>query len=228
MSGPPAAGRARRACSASLLVFAIPPARWAADRGRRRGARAGDREPLHRDRPHRPDRRAAHLRGDRGVCSRSARGCALADASPLGWHLLAALAAAAAVLLKGPVASALIGPAAVAWSSIERPACTDRRRGFLLPARRSRAVAAAVVRLGERRDRRRVRSASSSGTTTSRGSPAARRCSRRTRGGTTSRGSRSISSRGRRFSSAAVVWALRSGRWRTDPHLRFGADRRSR
>jgi 4-amino-4-deoxy-L-arabinose transferase-like glycosyltransferase len=36
-------------------------------------------------------------------------------------HLLAALAAAVAVLLKGPVALALIGPAAVAWLLIERP-----------------------------------------------------------------------------------------------------------
>ncbi len=37
------------------------------------------------------------------------------------WHLLAALAAALAVLLKGPVALALIGPAAVAWMVVERP-----------------------------------------------------------------------------------------------------------
>jgi 4-amino-4-deoxy-L-arabinose transferase-like glycosyltransferase len=37
------------------------------------------------------------------------------------WHLLAALAAAAAVLLKGPVALALIGPAAFAWLLVERP-----------------------------------------------------------------------------------------------------------
>ena len=39
----------------------------------------------------------------------------------LAWHLLAALATAAAVLLKGPVALALIGPAAIAWLVIERP-----------------------------------------------------------------------------------------------------------
>jgi 4-amino-4-deoxy-L-arabinose transferase-like glycosyltransferase len=36
------------------------------------------------------------------------------------WHLLAALAAGVAVLLKGPVALALIGPAAVAWLVVER------------------------------------------------------------------------------------------------------------
>jgi 4-amino-4-deoxy-L-arabinose transferase-like glycosyltransferase len=37
----------------------------------------------------------------------------------LVWHLLSALAAGVAVLLKGPVALALIGPAAVAWLVIE-------------------------------------------------------------------------------------------------------------
>lgn len=37
----------------------------------------------------------------------------------LAWHLLAGLAAAVAVLLKGPVALALIGPAAIAWLVIE-------------------------------------------------------------------------------------------------------------
>jgi 4-amino-4-deoxy-L-arabinose transferase-like glycosyltransferase len=40
--------------------------------------------------------------------------------NPLGWHLLSAVAAAIAVLLKGPVALALIGPAAVAWLVVER------------------------------------------------------------------------------------------------------------
>ena len=39
---------------------------------------------------------------------------------PLTWHLLSAIAAGFAVLLKGPVALALIGPAAVAWLLIER------------------------------------------------------------------------------------------------------------
>jgi 4-amino-4-deoxy-L-arabinose transferase-like glycosyltransferase len=38
----------------------------------------------------------------------------------LAWHLLAATATALAVLLKGPVALALIGPVAVAWLVIER------------------------------------------------------------------------------------------------------------
>lgn len=41
-------------------------------------------------------------------------------AKPLAWHLLSAVAAGVAVLLKGPVALALIGPAAVAWLLIER------------------------------------------------------------------------------------------------------------
>lgn len=39
---------------------------------------------------------------------------------PLAWHLLAAIAAAVAVLLKGPVGPALIGPAAILWLLIER------------------------------------------------------------------------------------------------------------
>lgn len=38
----------------------------------------------------------------------------------LSWHLLSAVAAGVAVLLKGPVALALIGPAAVAWLVVER------------------------------------------------------------------------------------------------------------
>jgi 4-amino-4-deoxy-L-arabinose transferase-like glycosyltransferase len=45
------------------------------------------------------------------------RGC---RAAPLPWHLLSAVAAGLAVLLKGPVALALIGPAAVAWLLVER------------------------------------------------------------------------------------------------------------
>jgi 4-amino-4-deoxy-L-arabinose transferase-like glycosyltransferase len=40
--------------------------------------------------------------------------------SPLAWHLLSAVAAGIAVLLKGPVALALLGPAAVAWLLLER------------------------------------------------------------------------------------------------------------
>lgn len=39
----------------------------------------------------------------------------------VGWHFLAALAAAMAVLLKGPVAIALICPAALVWLAFERP-----------------------------------------------------------------------------------------------------------
>jgi 4-amino-4-deoxy-L-arabinose transferase-like glycosyltransferase len=39
---------------------------------------------------------------------------------PLAWHLLAAIAAAFAVLLKGPVGPALIGPAALLWLFSER------------------------------------------------------------------------------------------------------------
>jgi 4-amino-4-deoxy-L-arabinose transferase-like glycosyltransferase len=46
------------------------------------------------------------------------RGC---HRDSLGWHVLAAIAAAVGVLLKGPVALALIGPAAVAWPVVERP-----------------------------------------------------------------------------------------------------------
>jgi 4-amino-4-deoxy-L-arabinose transferase-like glycosyltransferase len=38
----------------------------------------------------------------------------------LAWHLLAAFAAAFAVMLKGPVGLALIGPAAVVWLLVER------------------------------------------------------------------------------------------------------------
>jgi len=46
--------------------------------------------------------------------------------SNLAWHLLSAVAAGIAVLLKGPVALALIGPAAVAWLLIERRNATVR------------------------------------------------------------------------------------------------------
>jgi 4-amino-4-deoxy-L-arabinose transferase-like glycosyltransferase len=53
------------------------------------------------------------------------RGC---RASPLAWHALSAVAAGLAVLLKGPVALALIGPAAVAWLIVER-----RLSGVRLP-----------------------------------------------------------------------------------------------
>jgi 4-amino-4-deoxy-L-arabinose transferase-like glycosyltransferase len=58
------------------------------------------------------------------------RGCT--SGSPRAWHLLAAVAAALAVLLKGPVALALIGPAAVVWLIVERPAI-PRASWFLIP-----------------------------------------------------------------------------------------------
>jgi 4-amino-4-deoxy-L-arabinose transferase-like glycosyltransferase len=53
-------------------------------------------------------------------------GCPSASPGSVGlpaivWHCIAAVSAAAAVLLKGPVALALIGPAAVAWIVVERP-----------------------------------------------------------------------------------------------------------
>jgi 4-amino-4-deoxy-L-arabinose transferase-like glycosyltransferase len=46
------------------------------------------------------------------------RGC---GNRPLPWHLAAGVAAGLAVLLKGPVALALVGPAAVGWLLVERP-----------------------------------------------------------------------------------------------------------
>ncbi|MBA4189080.1 MAG: hypothetical protein C0467_13865 [Planctomycetaceae bacterium] len=50
------------------------------------------------------------------------RGCTSAkpQTASFAWHLLSAVAAGVAVMLKGPVALALIGPAAVAWLVIER------------------------------------------------------------------------------------------------------------
>jgi 4-amino-4-deoxy-L-arabinose transferase-like glycosyltransferase len=61
------------------------------------------------------------------------RGCCHATPQKhLGTHLLAALAAAMAVLLKGPVALALIGPAAVAWLFVERFR-VPRLSWFLIP-----------------------------------------------------------------------------------------------
>ncbi len=42
-----------------------------------------------------------------------------AERNRLGWFLLAAVAAAAGVMLKGPVALALVGPAAVAWIAVK-------------------------------------------------------------------------------------------------------------
>jgi len=50
----------------------------------------------------------------------------------IAWHVLAAVAAAIAILLKGPVAVALIGPAAVAWLIVERPRVL-RASWFLIP-----------------------------------------------------------------------------------------------
>ena len=47
------------------------------------------------------------------------RGCI--PGSCRGWHLLAAFAVAMAVLLKGPVALALVGPAVVVWLIVEQP-----------------------------------------------------------------------------------------------------------
>lgn len=50
------------------------------------------------------------------------------ETSPIAWHALSAVAAGLAVLLKGPVALALIGPAAVVWLLVER-----RLSGVRLP-----------------------------------------------------------------------------------------------
>ena len=51
------------------------------------------------------------------------RGCSAARGprqAASGWHFVSALAAGVAVLLKGPVALALVGPAAVVWLVLER------------------------------------------------------------------------------------------------------------
>ncbi len=48
------------------------------------------------------------------------RGCEPAARRTLGWHLVAASAAAAAVLLKGPIGLALVGGTAVAWLVVGR------------------------------------------------------------------------------------------------------------
>ena len=50
--------------------------------------------------------------------------------TPIAWHFLAAVAAAIAVMLKGPVGPALIGPAALLWLVMERYSQTgpDRPR----------------------------------------------------------------------------------------------------
>ncbi|HJZ59861.1 MAG TPA: glycosyltransferase family 39 protein, partial [Gemmataceae bacterium] len=76
---------------------------------------------------------AALLAFHRGCCHRE--GEALAESQPrrrlgwslalprsgrLGWHLLSAVAAAVGVMLKGPVALALVGPVAVVWLVTER------------------------------------------------------------------------------------------------------------
>src|SRR3954462_15117236 len=47
------------------------------------------------------------------------RGCR-SDTHALRWHLGAALAAACGVMLKGPIALALLGPVAVVWLFVER------------------------------------------------------------------------------------------------------------
>jgi len=47
------------------------------------------------------------------------RGCR--PGSSAGWYVVSAMATGTAILLKGPVALALIGPAALAWVVVERP-----------------------------------------------------------------------------------------------------------
>ncbi len=56
------------------------------------------------------------------------RGCYCTRAQAVGWHLLAAVAAGLAVLLKGLVGLALIGPVAVIWFVAERFICSPHHR----------------------------------------------------------------------------------------------------
>jgi 4-amino-4-deoxy-L-arabinose transferase-like glycosyltransferase len=84
-----------------------------------RGQRTEDREQKTENRGQRTEDREQTNSGLSSVlCPLSST--ASTFGATLAWHLLAAVAAAVAVLLKGPVGLALIGPAAVVWLVVER------------------------------------------------------------------------------------------------------------
>lgn len=62
------------------------------------------------------------------------RGCRTVPGRALAWHSLAAIAAAAALVLKGPVGAALIGPAAFIWLLVERRVDASEGRPRIPPA----------------------------------------------------------------------------------------------
>ncbi|MBY0514995.1 MAG: glycosyltransferase family 39 protein, partial [Gemmataceae bacterium] len=147
------------------------------------------------------------------------RGCTT-QWSRLGWHLLSAVAAAAGVLLKGPIALALVGPVAVGWLVAVR--------GMRLPI--SSAVLGPLV-VGA------VAAPWFVWANHATGGEFGRvffwhHNVERFAGTSPTLASHPWWYYAPRFAvdflpwtpalAGLVVWAVRSGRWRTDPHLRLG------
>jgi 4-amino-4-deoxy-L-arabinose transferase-like glycosyltransferase len=137
----------------------------------------------------------------------------------LAWHLVAALAAAAAVLLKGPVALALIGPAAIAWVWFERKR-VPIASWVLIPTIVGAVSAPWFVWANAATQGEFFRVFFWHHTVA------------RFAGSSPLLASHPWWYYAPRFAvdflpwtplfAGAVVWAVRSGRWRADPHLRFG------
>jgi 4-amino-4-deoxy-L-arabinose transferase-like glycosyltransferase len=144
------------------------------------------------------------------------RGCK--PAASVGWHILAAGATGMAILLKGPVALALIGPPALAWFLIERP------RLAVLPCLLGSVIVALVALpwflwANSATSGELVRVFFWHHTI------------ERYTGASPLLASHPWWYYGPRFAidflpwtpplAALVIWSVRSGHWRTDPHFRF-------
>jgi 4-amino-4-deoxy-L-arabinose transferase-like glycosyltransferase len=146
-----------------------------------------------------------------------ARGCETGRS--LAWHCLAAAAAGIAVLLKGPVALALIVPAALVWPIVERRRI-HLASWFLIPAVVVAIAAPWFIWANAATDGEFVRVFFWHHTI------------ERYTGGSPLLASHPWWYYAPRFAfdflpwtpllAGAVVWAVRSGRWRVDPVLRFG------
>jgi 4-amino-4-deoxy-L-arabinose transferase-like glycosyltransferase len=145
------------------------------------------------------------------------RGCE--SGRSLVWHCLAALAAGFAVLLKGPVALALVVPAALAWLILERRRIPFAS-WFVIPAVVVAVSAPWFIWATAATDGEFIRVFFWHHTIA------------RFTGSSPLLASHPWWYYAPRFAfdflpwtpllAAAVVWSVRSGQWRIDPHLRFG------